>query len=281
MDQTLITGLLPSRQLKDAIRAAAHRFTDRELVQIAEQYAPTRKQRVSALEYIAAHSTDTRAKELAERLLSYHRDAMERMLSQEPDTVYVAEIREKPDSYLEHYPCRSFNAAMAVIHGFCEEYAVVLSDQSTVEIKKYRVLGEEDDFDDFELGEICLNKDLEIASADYWPLEENHFFNPDGTVDFIHFPDVLAPYGPVAFSDFRGRQYGMQVKAFRESEDDDAYVIYLDSESVDAEDLSQFGNAHSHVPIPRIEQIELHRLPEKERSNYLRLESYLKGRGLI
>ncbi len=281
MEQSIITELLPSRQLKDAIRSTGHRFTERELVLMAEQYAPTRKHRVNALEYIAAQATDSRAKQLAERLLTYHRDALERMLSPEPDTVYVAEIREQPDSYLEHYPCRSFHAAMAVIHGFCEEYAVVLSESSTVEIKKYRVLDEGDDLDDFELGEISLTKDLEIASADYWPLEENHFINADGTLDSIHYPDVLAPYSAVSFSDFRGLQYGMQVKAFRESDDDDAYVIYLDSDSINAQDLSNFGNAHSHVPIPMIQQIEPEQLPETERANYFRLAAYLKGRELI
>lgn len=281
MEQTIITDLLPSQQLKEAIRTTGHRFSDRELVLIAEQYAPTRKQRVNALEYIAVHCTDPREKQLAERLLCYHRDALERMLSPEPDTVYAAELRKHPDSYTEHYLCRSFEAAMRAIRGFCGEYTVVFNDLSSIEIKKYRILDEASAFAECELGEIRLTKDLEIASADYWPLEENHFINADGTVDFIRFPDILAPYSPVAFTDFQGRQYGMQVKAFRESDDDDAYVIYLDSESVNAEALSSFGNAHCHVPIPRVEQIDPEQLPEKERANYLRLAEYLKSRQLI
>jgi len=195
--------------------------------------------------------------------------------------VYVAEIRENRNSYLEHYPCRSFNAAMAVIHGFCQEYAVALNDNSTVEIKKYRVLGEDDDFDECELGEICLDRDLEIVSADYWPLEENLFINADGTSSVIRFPDFLPPCCPVSYTDFRGRQYGMQVNALREGDDDYAYVIELDADSVNAGDLSGFGNAHLHVPFPLVEQLELDQLPEKERANYLRLESYLRSRGLI
>ena len=281
MDQTIITDLLPSQQLKDAIRATDHRFTGRELVLMAEQYAPTRKQRLNALENIVAQCADSGVVKLAERLLDYHRDALEQMLLPEPDTVYIAEIREHPDSFLEHYPCRSFQAALHVIHGFCEEYAVALDDYSTVEIKKCRVLREDDDFDQFELGEISITKDLEIASADYWSLETNHFICPDGTMDFIRFPDILAPYGPVIFKNWRGRQYGMQVKSFRESDEDDAFVIYLDSESVNSEDLSNFGNAHCHVPIPRIEQIQPEQLPEKERANYFRLVEYLKSRSLI
>ena len=281
MEQSRIAAFLPSQQLRDAIRDTAHRFTDRELVMIAEQYAPTRKDRMDALETIAEQTNDPETRKLAERLLTYHREALERIQFQEPDTVYVAEIREKPNSYLEHYPCRSYPAAMRVIGGFCKEYAVALNGSSTVEIKKYRVLSEEDDFDECELGEVCLNKDLEIISADYWSLEKNHFINADGSAAFIHFPDVLAPYSAVAFQGFRGMQYGLQIKAFRDSKDDDAYVIYLDFEPVNSEDLSDFVSAHCHVPIPRLEQIDPQRLPEKERENYARLVAYLTDRGLI
>ena len=76
-------------------------------------------------------------------------------------------------------------------------------------------------------------------------------------------------------------QYGLQIKAFRDGKDDDAYVIYLDSESFHSEDLSDFVNAHCHVPIPRLEQIDPERLPEKERENYTRLVDYLRDRRLI
>ena len=281
MEQSRIAAFLPSQQLRDAIRETAHRFTDRELVMIAEQYAPIRKDRMDALETIAEQTDDPDTRKLAERLLAYHREALERFLATEPDTVYVAEIREKPNSYLEHYLCRSFRAAMGVIRGFCEEYAVTLNESSTVEIKKYRVLSEADDFDECELGEVCLTRDLEIASADYWSLEQNHFINADGSAEFIHFPDVLAPYSAVTFKDFRGMQYGLQIKAFRDGKDDDAYVIYLDSESFHSEDLSDFGSAHCHVPIPCLEQIAPERLPEKERENYTRLVDYLRDRRLI
>ena len=281
MDQTPITDLLPSARLREAIRDTGHRFTDRELLLMAEQYAATRKQRVNALEYIAACCADPRVREKVEDRLAYHRDAMERMLSPEKDTVYAAEIRTEPDAYNEHYLCKTYAAALRAIRGFCEEYTVALRDNSSVEVKKYRILDENDDFAECELGEICLTKDLEIASADYWPLEEGHGVTDDGTLACIRFPDVLAPYSPVAFTDWQGKQYGLQVKSLREGDDDDAYVIYLDAESVNAQDLSGFGNAHCHVAIPLVEEIPPEQLPEKERANYFRLAAYLKDRGII
>ena len=135
MDQSIITDLLPSKQLKEAIRSTGFSFSEHELLLIAEQYAPTRDQLLSALEYLAANCADSRQIVLAEERICYHREALDRMLTSEPDRVYAAEIREHPDSYTEHYLCKTYPAAVRAIENFREEYVVQFIDSSSIAVK--------------------------------------------------------------------------------------------------------------------------------------------------
>ena len=103
MEQSRIAAFLPSQQLRDAIRETAHRFTDRELVMIAEQYAPIRKDCMDALETIAEQTDDPDTRELAERLLAYHREALERFLAAEPESevmvdAYIQQMSRNEES---------------------------------------------------------------------------------------------------------------------------------------------------------------------------------------
>lgn len=278
MDQKVITDLLPSKQLKKIIHETKHKFSLWELWIIAENYSKTFDEKIKNLQYITAHFADAEQKETAQQIISKQKSELNKMMLEEDGTVYLVEIQEDVNSYNEHYICKNYEAAYKTVKKFKKEYKIVFTEFSIISISKWQVFDRNIDFENDELGVITLTENLKIQSANYWAFHNNFTFSPETQ---IFYPEILLPYSPVKYKNSYGINYGLQINTFRNDEYDDAYVIDINSESTNKEDLRNFENAHHHIPIPEMEQISVDELPDKERSNYCRMVSYLKNKNYI
>lgn len=279
MNQKIITDLLPSNQLKCIISQTNHEFSIIELLIITNIYSKTYDDRINKLEYLVDNCENQQEKELIQDVIKNRKESFEKMITPEGGTVYFVEIEIDADSYTEKYICKNYETALKTVQHFSKEYEVQFTDYSYICIKKCTVFDDAVDFYNDELGEILLTKDLEVESAEYWSIK-----NPEDITDCenrVLYPKFLKELSPVKFINHSGIHYGLQIDSFRDDEYDDAYVIYLNSKSVNCSDLSNFQNAHDHIPIPLIEQITVDELPQKEKSNYFRLIDYLKTENII
>ena len=286
MDQKRFVELLPSAQMKAIIAETGHTFHERELIVITERYAGTFSQRQSLLKILAEQCYEQQDRELAQMLHRQHARDIEYITRKDPDTAYYVEITSDEDSATEHILCESFDAALNAVKRFKKEFEVDFTDESEIRIEKETLFDETVDFEKQMLGCAWLTKDLEVGSAEnytddcdrieIWELYDSESRNN------VRYPEILKdPCSPVRFPVRFGSAYGMQIGCFRCNEYDDAYVIRLDSPSVNSDDLTNFHNAHCHISIPTLDQIAPEELPEPERENYIRLEAYLKQNGMI
>ena len=281
MNQKIITDLLPSEQLKNKIKETDHRFTEHELVLIAEEYAETINDKLEKLLYLADNLTDEEERKFARERATKIEDDLNTFAKREPHTVYQVEIEDKPDAYRETYICKDYHTALITIAKFCAEYEVTLGEFSHVCIKKRAVFADSPDFENDELGGVFLNEKLLPTFVwNSWLTRDEDYSEPV-IIETAKYPNFLKPYSPVKFKDYNGYRYGLQIENFRNDEYDDAFVIYLDSELFDRESLEGYENSHTHIPLPKVTELELKDLPDKERENCERLIAYLKTRDII
>lgn len=279
MNQKIITDLLPSNQLKDVILQTNHKFSIRELLIITNIYSKTYDDRISKLEYLAANCENQQEKAFIQDIIENRKESFEKMITPEEGTVYFVEIEENYNSYTEKYICKNYETALKTVQHFSKEYNVQFNDYSYICIKKCAVFDDVVDFDNDELGEILLTKDFEVENAEYWSIA--NIEDISDCENRVIYPKILKNFSPVKFINHSGLHYGLQLDSFRDNEYDDAYVIYLNSKSVNCSDLSNFESAYEEIPIPKIEQITVDELPQKEKSNYFRLIDYLKNENFI
>ncbi len=286
MDQKRFVELLPSVQLKARIAETGFLFRERELIVIAERYARKFAQRQTLLDILTEQCCERQNRDLARALYRQHAQDMESITHRDPGTAYYVEITPDEDSATEHILCASFDAALRAVRKFRTEFEVEFSDASEIRIEKESLFDGTVDFEKQMLGCAWLTEGLEVGSAEsyaddgdrieIWDLYDSESENN------VRYPEILKePCSPVRFPARFGYAYGMQIGRFRCNEYDDAYVIRLDSSSVNSDDLTNFHNAHCHIPIPTLDQIPPEELPEPERANYFRLEAYFKQNGMI
>lgn len=281
MNQKIITDLLPSMELKNKIKETDHKFTEYELVLIAEEYAETVNDKLEKLLYLAENLVEEEEREFARERAKKIENDLNTFAKREPHTVYQVEIEDKPDAYRETYICKDYRTALITIAKYCAEYEVTLDEFSHICIKKRTVFASNTDFENDELGGVFLNEKLLPTFVwTGWQTKDEDYSEPV-IIETPKYPNFLKPYSPVKFKDYYGYHYGLQIEKFREDEHDDAFVIYLDTGLYNRESLEDFENSHTHVSIPDIVQVELEDLPDNERKNCEKLIAYLKAQDLI
>ena len=282
MNQKIITNLLPSQELKNKIKETNHKFTEHELVLIAEEYAETINDKLEKLLYLAENLTEEEERKFARERANKIEGDFNSFAKREPHTVYQVEIEAEPDDYRETYICRDYHTALITIAKFCAEYDVSLDDFSHICIKKRAVFADIPDFDNDELGGVLLNENLLPTFVwNKWPPENDEDYSEPIIIETPKYPNFLKPYSPVKFKDYHGYRYGLQIGKLRNDEYDDAYVVFLDTEDYDSESPDNFDYPHTHIPLPKVVELELEDLPDKELKNCERLITYLKTRDII
>lgn len=282
MNQKIITDLLTSEDLKNKIEETNHKFTEHELVLIAEDYAETINDKLEKLLYLAENLTEEDERNFARERAKKIEDDLHSFAKRELHTVYQVEIEDKPDAYRETYICKDYPTALITIAKFCAEYEVTFNEFSHIQIRKRAVFADSPDFDNDELGGVLLNENLLPTFVwNKWPPENDEDYSEPIIIETAKYPNFLKPYSPVKFKDYYGYRYGLQIEKLRDDEYDDAFVIFLDTEQYDSESLEDFDYPHIHIPIPKVVQLELKDLPDKEQKNCEKLIAYLKSEQLI
>ena len=281
--QSRIVSLIPSTSLKNQIRLINHRLSDADLLSTAYRYAADYDARVELLQMLEQQLTGD-LRDYTSKLIHVQRQMLEVFLKPEDNTVYELHIKDTPDAYDERYLCKSFDAAIRIIPLFFQEYDCEENSLTRYTIVKRRVLSEEADFSDDELGELVMLAGMRVYSVNMWSFDHQaeecagQCLNCNSPCADCHetiFPQFIQHGDAVKFYDLSGKEsYGIAL-AFNNLPCSEYYVIPLDSDAVRYHDFDNIHDAHQHIPAPLTERIEEAALPEEIRADYKACLKYI------
>ena len=281
--QSRIVSLIPSTSLKNQIRLINHRLSDADLLSTAYRYAADYDARVELLQMLEQQFTGD-LRDYTSKLIHVQRQMLEVFLKPEDNTVYELHIKDTPDAYDERYLCKSFDAAIRIIPLFFQEYDCEENSLTRYTIVKRRVLSEEADFFDDELGELVMLAGMRVYSVNMWSFDHQaeecagQCLNCNSPCADCHetiFPQFIQHGDAVKFYDLSGKEsYGIAL-AFNNLPCSEYYVIPLDSDAVRYHDFDNIHDAHQHIPAPLTERIEEAALPEEIRADYKACLKYI------
>lgn len=281
--QSRIVSLIPSTSLKNQIRLINHRLSDADLLSTAYRYAADYDARVELLQMLEQQFTGD-LRDYTSKLIHVQRQMLEVFLKPEDNTVYELHIKDTPDAYDERYLCKSFDAAIRIIPLFFQEYDCEENSLTRYTIVKRRVLSEEADFSDDELGELVMLAGMRVYSVNMWSFDHQaeecagQCLNCNSPCADCHetiFPQFIQHGDAVKIYDLSGKEsYGIAL-AFNNLPCSEYYVIPLDSDAVRYHDFDNIHDAHQHIPAPLTERIEEAALPEEIRADYKACLKYI------
>lgn len=281
--QSRIVSLIPSTSLKNQIRLINHRLSDADLLSTAYRYAADYDTRVELLQMLEQQFTGD-LRDYTSKLIHVQRQMLEVFLKPEDNTVYELHIKDTPDAYDERYLCKSFDAAIRIIPLFFQEYDCEENSLTRYTIVKRRVLSEEADFSDEELGELVMLAGMRVYSVNMWSFDHQaeecagQCLNCNSPCADCHetiFPQFIQHGDAVKFYDLSGKEsYGIAL-AFNNLPCSEYYVIPLYSDAVRYHDFDNIHDAHQHIPAPLTERIEEAALPEEIRADYKACLKYI------
>ena len=286
-----VLSLLPSRALREKIRAVGYEFTEQELLFILYEYAPTFDERVTLLERFA-ETASPEIKKTVRLITAWQRRIFDAFRVLGEGEVYELHIKDTPDGYDETYLCGSYEAALAYIDLFYKEYGTDQKGDSTrYRIEKRRIYtGKPDEvFDEDYLAECVLDQHKRVLTVD------DHADRSPYGIGFcekqecdtcqklcIHdsnrvvFPNFVKNLDLVQFKDDKGAmRYGINFQ-WDDSPADCLCVDPLDSLAVRYHSFENAGDDHDHPPLPLVEPASVEELSEEMRRDYLAFLEYLK-----
>lgn len=283
-----ILSLLPSADLKEAVRRTGYHLPDRDLLTIAWRYAPDYDARIVLLRELE-ECLEGELKAYVSRLLDMEREMLEGFSRQEEGTVYELFIKETPDACDEGTLCRSYEDALRMIPLIYQEYPFCREREETrYRIVKRRILSDKTGFLEDEMGQVRLLPGKKLYDVDLYALDHRPEECEGGCLacDFpcasgrdVLFPAFLRHGEAVRYQrdPFLGKQdFGI---CFDLRQDNgpcaDYYVIPLESLPVCYHDFEDIHNAHQHIPAPLVERIEPEALSEKQRADYEACREYV------
>ena len=281
-----VLSLLPSADLREAIRRTGYRLPDGDLLVIAWRYAPNYDARIALLRELG-EGMEEEYRAYVSQILDTQREMLEGFSRQEEGTVYELFIKETPDACDEGTLCRSYEEALRMIPLIYQEYPFCKEGEETrYRVVKRRILSDQTGFLDDEMGEARLLPEKKLYDVDLYALNYRPEECEGGCVS-CEFPcpdchDVMFPtfvrHGEAVKykrDPFLGGQAFGIVFDLGEDAAADCYVIPLTSDAVRYHDFENIHNAHQHIPAPLVERIEPSALPEKLRADYEACRQYL------
>ena len=281
-----VLSLLPSVDLREAIRRTGYRLPDGDLLAIAWRYAPDYDARIALLRELG-EGMEEEYRAFVSQILDTQREMLEGFSRQEEGTVYELFVKETPDACDEGTLCRSYEEALRMIPLIYQEYPFCKEGEETrYRVVKRRILSDQTGFLEDEMGEARLLPgkklyDVELYDLDHRPEEcEGRCLSCEFTCAECHdvlFPTFVRHGEAVKYKrdPFLGGQAFGIVFDLGEDAAADCYVIPLMSDAVRYHDFENIHNAHQHIPAPLVERIEPSALPEKLRADYEACRQYL------
>ena len=283
-----IIELLPSVDLKAKIKDTNHQFTEEELLQIIYRYTPTFEVRLSWLERFSEIASPA-VSALAKVYMEYEQDNFNRFINAPEGFVYELCIKDTPDSYEEKYLCSSYNAALACIDRFYEEYADFAkeTEKTRYKIMKRKIFSENGRFEEDAYGICVLGPNKAV-------IEVSDYKNPSDCeldtmcseckeicprrCDDVYFPCFAHDHAIIQYCDYEGKDcFGVNL-CLRDECDGMAtefYVIPLASSTIREHRFADYFNGHQHIELPRATLASAEDLDETMRKNYFDFISFL------
>ena len=275
-----VLDLIPSKDLKQAIKKNHTVFKPIELAEIIERYAKSFDQRIMMFEELKDCIDDCAVIEFIERQVQYHLDSRARFISEDDGSVFELLIKETPDGYEERYLCTSFEAAIRYIPLFFQEYECAPNADTYYEIKKRKIIGELEAFQEDCIASCYLNNNAEPLTYDACDIERNHCdgrcFDCNQTCFYnieIGFPVFLDNLALVRYKTGNKHSYGIHLNNI--TDDDTIYVLDLANEVMTYKDYKNDFYAHDHIDAPLVEKVDLQDVPDDIRKTY---ETYIAYR---
>lgn len=257
-----VIAMLPSGDLRAAVKAGGHVFSETDLLKFIDGYAPSFGKKIEFFDLAAEVFADKQTKFHAKKLAEHCRKIYDYFASPSDGVVYVIEIRSSCDGghYLETLVNKTLDDALITLQTCAREHKRYISEGEfyKYEIKKHSTACARKYNDN--VGEICSCKwdpKLGIVDINAWQLK-NEFGVDCNTCKRKHvcldshqveYPPFLQPYELVAyktngFTPIEYNEYGTPVKytdisygvlccdMTRDDNNIDSYVICLDSKCI-------------------------------------------------
>lgn len=300
--QNAVTALLPSVSAREAVAQKNFAFSDRALLRIIYEYAPTLDMKLTLFEQAKTVFAEKSAKLHAQKLIDYYMRQLNDFRTPKANTIYEVVIKSEPDITPDRYLVPTYEDALSCIEchlKYCEIKAkdesplarYTISRRSTVAPRKPSDIGKLSWPDECILG--YKRKIIDVrcrAIANEWrdkcPLHDFCYKCKYDCIDKdeLPLPRFLNLYDLVRIKYTSGEtEYG--IYAYESDEDDyTAYVYMLDHEYVkerclDKTDENGIGYSfytHDHIPLAIAERVDPETVPESVRADYLYAKSVVE-----
>ncbi len=286
-----IIELLPSADLKEKIRETNHQFQENELLQIIDQYAPTLDSKLDLLErFSAIASPDIAA--LAKVFIQVEKESFQRFVEVSEGFVYELHIKETPNDADECYICASYNAALACIDRYYEEYAEIGSketEQSRYEINKRKLFSENDVWADDVYADCILGANKIVLEITDYKKRTNCRLDAvcsecteicSFRCDNVNYPCFACNYALIKYRDYDGKErFGVNLCINKcDGFASEFYVIELDSSIIQEHCFDDYFYDHTHIALPLATIASPEELDETMRKNYYDFVEFMKAR---
>ena len=263
--QSAIVSCFFSHDLKQYIEENDYRFSGKELLSLADHFAPTYQEKMRFARLIS--ETDDEAAPLAKIYEEKMTRRLDAFLSPDPNAVYELTIQDTPDAYPERYLCADFDTALNTIDRFYETYANQPSRDSKCTVEKRKILTPSDNFQEDVLCSCILTARKAIRSIEGGIAEWDE---GDIALPLPEFPAFLPSVSPVKYISLAGNlQYGVYVD-LEHPPTETAFIIPFDTEMMKTASFKALWPTcgHTHIPCPDVESIPLSILPAHMQETY-------------
>lgn len=280
--QREILSCLWSENLKRTIAETGYRFTEEDLLGIACHFAPSFSERLRLLGLLADHAPGVSSRALA--VISWQNDCLAWFRQAGVGEIYELLIKETPDAWEERYLCQTYETALEMLAGFCEEYDCDLdTDQSYCAIRKRKILQPGKPFEEDWAGECDFARGKILVSVDGPPhMTENGPCPSGGCADCENrcvsdlepcFPAFVPDCAPVCYRLGTGRTaLGIHLNSNHLPEMERCYIIPFEGELLSSGNYEEHWafHDHEHIPCPNVELVPVEALSPVNQERYHR-----------
>lgn len=278
----ILSCSIPAKSLIAKIEALDHTFTHTDLLSIAFHHAPTLDEQFRLLQLLADHAPQV--SDHAKKCISWQKNNLKRMQTQDPGTIYELRIKTDPDAYEERYLCSTYEAALEMIDKYHEEYSDFIDNPSQANyfISKRKVHSPGQPFCEDRIQECTLSYGKVLTSVDSLPGDTE--YGPDTCKSCcmdckirciseieVCYPSAVADRAPIRYLSGKGQwEYGIHLNFDRSQWGYEYYVIPFDGSMLSEKNYDQWwgGHWHEHIPFPLGEEVSVDELSPEHRNRY-------------
>ena len=279
MLQDIVLNKIGTQFFIDEVKKSKYTFSDTDLAYMAYHFTRNLDDRVDLLKQIYELTDDNNLKDMINKAINGIKEEYSNFIKPEENAIFEACIKETPSSWEERYLCKTYEGALKRISLFFEFYRIAIQNDSSWFYINKRIAKDCNTVEEFiedEIGSMTLLKGLVIQDVKYYPTREEKDKNSDeyGFLNIeIKYPEILNNFDIVKYN--RGGEVNFAINIINFSIND-LYLIPLDEDYYDEEDLEFIWDSHLHTELPLIEKISYDQLSEKLKINYDKIVNHIQ-----